>query len=385
MTKEMHIVIAGGGPAGLFVAGRLLQLGFSCTVLEKKKVPDPHSRSLGIHPVSLELFYSAGIADPFLEQGIKIRKGIAFWNRDKIGEISFQQCPGKFNYVLSLPQWETEKILEEWVHSLNPETIIRGAEVTNLDQDPASVCLYYLHNNREKKIKADFVVGCDGKNSTVRRLLNIPFMGNPYPDTYVMGDFSDSTPFGNDAAVYLNRDGLIESFPLPGRMRRWVAKTDSFVAAPESEYLHHVIEERTGHSLTSSTNTMMSSFGVQHFLADSYYSGRVLLVGDSAHVVSPIGGQGMNLGWLDAEACVHTISKAAEQIPDIPRLFMEYSNHQKKIARQVARRAEINMWLGRKENSGPMIQLSARLITKKPISNLLARVFTMRGLGSWWF
>ncbi|TVQ07492.1 MAG: FAD-dependent monooxygenase [Balneolaceae bacterium] len=384
MNKDVNIVIAGGGPVGLFLAGRLIQFGFHCTLLENKPKIDRHSKSLGIHPVSLELFNRAGIADQFIEQAINIRRGIAFWNRDKIGEISFARCPKPFNFVLALPQWQTETILENWVHSLRPGTIVRGAEVTNITQSDHSVSVTYHQHNSEKTMTADFLVGCDGKNSNARKLAGIPFNGKPYPDTYIMGDFTDNTRFGTDAAVYLHHDGLIESFPLPGNMRRWVAKTESLIEEPKAEMLRQIIEQRTGHSLTTSENVMMSGFGVQHYLADVFHSGRVLLSGDAAHVISPIGGQGMNLGWLDAEACAQIFVKAADRPSEISRLIKTYTTHQKKIAIHAAKRAEMNMWLGRKENSGFTVKMAAHLITKKPLSHLLARVFTMRGLGSWW-
>lgn len=383
MNRELHIVISGAGPVGLFLAGRLLQHGFRCTILEKKYEIDNHSRSLGIHPVSLELFHDAGIVNQFLARGLMIRKGLAFWNRNKIGDISFDTCPAPFNFVLALQQRETEKILESWVQSFKKSSVIRGAELSHAVQTRNSVSVSYLYEKQEKEVMCDFLIGCDGKNSTVRELLGIPFRGSPYPDTYMMGDFTDLTAIGNDAAVYLHEDGLIESFPLPGGYRRWVAKTDSYNKNPERYTLEQIIDERLGYSLSAADNVMMSSFGVQHFLADSMHSGRILLAGDSAHVVSPIGGQGMNLGWLDSEACVQAIAKAAANTTNMTQIFEDYSIQRKKIARHVARRAEMNMWLGRKENSGFFTKFAAHLITKKPLSNLLAHVFTMRGLGSW--
>lgn len=384
MENHADVMIAGGGPVGLYLAGRLLQNGISCLLLEKKKEISHRSKSLGIHPVSLELFFQAGIADAFIEQGVKIKKGIAFWNRNRIGEISFSRCPGPFSFVLSLPQWQTETIIENWVQYLNPASIIRGTKITNLNQTADSVSVTYTQGNHEYTVQTGLLIGCDGKNSIVRKHAGIPFMGNPYPDTYIMGDYTESTAFGPDAAIYLHQDGLIESFPLPGNFRRWVAKTDSLIENPQPEHLQNIIEQRIGHSLSSAQNAMISSFGVQHYLADRYYAGRVVLAGDSAHVISPIGGQGMNLGWLDAEACAQIISDAIAQKSDPSALLEKYSSKQKKMAAHAAKRAELNMWLGRKENSGPLVKAAVHLITKKPLSHLLARIFTMRGLGRWW-
>ena len=272
IKSQTDIVIVGAGPVGLYRAGLLIQTGFSCRILEKKSTIDIHSKSLGIHPVSLELFEEAGIITPFLENGLKIKKGIAFWNRKKIGEITFDRCPKPYDYILSLPQWKTEQILEEWVLSMDPNALIRTAEVTTFEEHQSEVTVNFKKGDQEFQISSKFLVGCDGKNSIIRERLQIPFEGSPYPDSYIMGDFIDNTSFESDAAVYLHKEGLIESFPLPNGHRRWVAKTDTFIENPEPSFLKNLIHKRLGHSIEECDHFMISSFGVQHLLAKSFHS-----------------------------------------------------------------------------------------------------------------
>jgi len=365
---------------GLYLAGRLLQLGFSCKVLEKSTSINPHSRSLGIHPVSLQLFENAGISQKFINEGVKIRKGIAFWNRSKIGEIKFEKLPKPFNYILAIPQSETERILQEWVHGLSSDTLLRGAEVTSVHDKNDAVTIQYEMDGELLSMNSRFLIGCDGLNSFVRTELNIPFEGKHYPDTYIMGDFSDNTEFGEDAAVYLHSDGLIESFPLPNGMRRWVIKTDFRIKKPDAELLSKLVHDRLGYSLSATENVMTSSFGVQHFLAQKMAVGNVLLAGDAAHVVSPIGGQGMNLGWMDAESAVQTIIQCSKNPADQTSQFLLYSKKQRRVAKKVVRRAEMNMWLGRKESSNLPVKWALTIILNTPLSGILARIFTMRGL-----
>lgn len=385
MSKaDSDIVIVGGGPVGLYLAGRLIQKGIFCRILEKRTTIDKHSKSLGIHPVSLELFDRAEIVDSFLKEGLKIKKGVAFWDTEKIGEISFENCPPPFRFILALPQWKTEKILEAWVRKLDSNALIRGTEVSDVSKSDSFVEIAYDKNGETKSIRSHFVVGCDGKNSIVRKSSGIKFVGEAYPDCYIMGDFEDTTPFGSDAVVYLHSDGLIESFPLPNGQRRWVVKTDRYIEEPNPQMLAAIVHGRIQHILYGAKNFMASSFGVQQYSAEKYFDRNLLLAGDAAHVVSPIGGQGMNLGWLDAEDAVSVLKNALEEPSKQKKIFSRYSRRRKKIAKQVAKRAEMNMHLGRKETSTFFYKMMMTVALKTRLDKFLAQIFTMRGLGKWW-
>lgn len=380
-TQYSDVVIVGGGPVGLYLAGILLQKKISVTVLEQKKSIDVHSKSLGIHPVSLELFDEAGIVTPFLKQGIKIKQGVAYVDNKMIGVLSFQKLTSKpFNFILALPQYHTEKILENWVRSLEPEALIRGAKVCEVTPSNNHITITCQTGKKHLRVKCLFAAGCDGKTSLVRNKAGIPFKGNEYPDTYIMGDFEDNTGFGSKAVVYLHRHGLIESFPLPDFRRRWVVKTDRYISDPPAALLQRIIRERIGHSIDHQENYMMSGFGVQHLLAETFYSGRIILAGDSAHVVSPIGGQGMNLGWLTAKDAADAIESVISKNENREKAFSRFSKRSKKRARTAAKRAWVNTRLGRSSAFPLFKNFLARGIVHKPFSGLAAKVFTMRYL-----
>ena len=362
------MLVVGGGAVGLFLGCRLAQLGVDVRVLERRPTAAPHSRAIGVHPPSLERLAVLGLADAFVEEGVQVTRGHAFAGTKPLGTLPFSVCRPPYAFILTLPQPRTEALLAARLDELAPGARINNAEVVGLEPGSTGVT---VNLKTGETLRSRFLVAADGTNSFVRQALAIPFYGKRYPDTYVMGDFADTTELGSDAGLYFTRAGLVESFPLPGGVRRWVVKTPHFVREPTRERVAHLVAERLGVSVPVETNTMTSSFGVQRFLAERFTAGRVALVGDAAHVLSPIGGQGMNLGWLGAWRLADALAKGDG--------FGTYAGH-RRAAQNATFRAEFNTVMGRATPLAPLRDTLAWSILHTPLKRPFAQVFTMRGL-----
>lgn len=378
--NKSEITIVGGGPVGLFLGICLSKRGIDCTILEQRAEPVQDSRSLGIHPVSLELFEKLGFVNEFLEKGISIKKGLAHNGKEVLGSINFDELEGPFNFILACPQFYTERILIAKFLELNPEDLISEATVTRIQQTEQEVSCWYQKAGKEYCITSKYIIGCDGKNSLVRKETGILFEGKRYPDTYIMGDFDDNTSFEDQAVVFLPKQGLIESFPLPDNMRRWVVKTDSYIDSPTPNKLADFVKKRIGTDLKGLKSTMISSFGVQSFSAENYFKDRVILCGDAAHIVSPIGGQGMNLGWIGAWILATALFKIKMNPEKETEILSDYQKQQKKIVRKASLRAEWNMKMGSKQLFPYFRKILVQLILKTPLKRIALKVFTMKGL-----
>ena len=394
-----EVLIIGAGPVGLFMAALLLQDGVDVQVLEQRGAPEPQSRAIGIHPPALAALAGTGVAEAMIAEGVQIRRGMAMAGGKCLARMSFAGVSDRFPFVLSLPQARTEAHLERRVNELGDGALHRGVRLTGLSDDGGRVSVEADSKSGTLRYSAPLVIAADGVRSTVRALQGADVRVKEYPDSYLMGDFADGTGFGPDAALFLSGAGIVESFPLPGQLRRWVVRlgtgdsrpadqqpadqqpADPAAGAPgvDARWLMGCVRERTGLAIDAGTNSMLSRFGVRTRLVPRMVAGRVVMIGDAAHEVSPIGGQGMNLGWLDAAALAPIVS-AAVRGQDVTDRLRTFERTRLRAAARAARQAEINMALGR-PLTDRLLALRNRGIAGvaavPPVNSLIARRFTM--------
>jgi 2-polyprenyl-6-methoxyphenol hydroxylase-like FAD-dependent oxidoreductase len=377
------VVIVGGGPVGLYLAALLLQEGVKARVLEQRLQREQHSRAIGVHPPALAALDQVGVADAMVAAGVPIRSGIALSRGRSVGSMSFATVSDRFPFVLSLPQSTTEYLLEQRVHDLDSSALIRGARVTDVTDDGGLVTAAVAAPERAggcRQTSANLLVAADGARSAVRSMLDVRVNTKTYPDHYVMGDFTAAGDHGQQAVLYLEAEGIVESFPLPGGLRRWVVRTGRPVPNADAGDLSRLVHQRTGVRPDPATNTMVSAFSPRSTVACSVVSGRSVLIGDAAHEISPIGGQGMNLGWLDAAELAPIICAALAGRP-VGSDLRGYSCRRRKAARRARWQAGVNMSLGRPV-ALPFLglrNLAVGTVAGLPSANrLLARRFTMQ-------
>jgi 2-polyprenyl-6-methoxyphenol hydroxylase-like FAD-dependent oxidoreductase len=382
--ERTEVLVVGGGPVGVFLGALLAHAGVDVRVWERRDTPPTGSRAIGIHPPSLDAFATIDAAGPVLAEATLVRRGVARSRGRTLGSLSFDRASDTHPYVATLDQHRTEQILRDRLAAATPDAMRTGTAVTALHRGRDHVDVVGTGpDGGSVALRASFVVGADGARSTVRDLLGIGTTGREYPDHYVMGDFADPEPASarTAALVDVGPDGVVESFPLPDGRRRYVALVGRGAPADDevdARSLARTVRARTGAAVDAGTCTMLSGFRVRRREAVRVGHGRVVLIGDAAHEISPIGGQGMNLGWLDAAELAPLLTDGVRTGSAGP--WPAYAARRQAAARRAARQAEANMALGGRAVGPAVLAREAllRTVLGLPSADLLARLYAMR-------
>ncbi len=382
---DADVLIIGAGPVGLLLANLLGKRGLRVIVAERRTQPVRGSLAIGITPPSLALLRTLELDRTFEDRGIPITTAKAFEHGELLGDVDFSRLPGTHRYILSLPQTETISILRKNLNRFPQVHLFDGMEFIGQVSSPDTVRtrLKDAASGAVTEIRTTWLVGCDGHRSLVRKQAGIRFPGRNYRTRFFMADFDDRTALGTEAHLYFGPNGSVESFPLSGKRRRWIIQMPLCCNPEKSDIgqtVRQKVHDRIDVDLNSTPIHFESYFRPAHRLADTYRKGRTLLCGDAAHVMSPIGGQGMNTGFADAAHLADALAEALQYPARADQCFAEYTRVRRYAYRIAARRAARGMWMGTRTGriwSALRRCFAQRILFRPPVREKLAPYFAM--------
>ena len=329
-TPTTEVLIVGAGPVGLTAAIVLTQHGHTVTIVDDQAEGANTSRAAVVHARTLELLTPYGVTEQLVARGVHT-PAFTIHDRDTVlVRVPFADLPTAHPYTLMISQADTESFLLERLGQLGGK-VIRPATVTGLTQDVDQVTASFADG---QQIRARYVIGADGMHSTVRG--DIAFRGGTYGESFVLADvrLSGGVP-ADQVILYFSPAGLVVVAPLPDGRHRIVATVDEAPQHPDAPFLQHLLDERgpVAHPAIVEDVVWGSRFRVHHRVADVFRANRILLAGDAAHVHSPAGGQGMNLGIEDAVTLGEALSRVLTGAPE--RVLDDWASARRRTAQGV--------------------------------------------------
>jgi 2-polyprenyl-6-methoxyphenol hydroxylase-like FAD-dependent oxidoreductase len=330
--NDTDVLIVGAGPSGLTLAASLVQRGIATTVVDAQPAGANTSRAAVVNARTLEVLDGLDVARRLVKEGVQAPRFTIRDGRHTLIPIDFSVLSTDYPYSLMVPQATTERLLLDRLTELGG-AVIRPKILTAVTQDPDGVTATFEDGDA---IKARYIVGADGIHSTVREQAGIGFAGGVYEESFTLADvrLRGEAP-ADEVILFWAKAGLTVVAPLPSDIFRIVAPVADAPEEPSAAFIQQLLDDRGfGAGRMVVTDVIWGSrFRIHHRVADTYRAGRLLLAGDAAHVHSPAGGQGMNLGIQDAVALADALAGVLGGAPD--SVLDDYSAARRPIAQQV--------------------------------------------------
>jgi 2-polyprenyl-6-methoxyphenol hydroxylase-like FAD-dependent oxidoreductase len=338
--------------------------GCAVRVLEQRASAPNITRAFAVHARTLELLDARGLADDLMPRGVPV------YDITPPGgvPINLADLPSRYGMLLIVPQSGTEQVLAARADALGVP-IVRGVEVVGLTQDPDGVTVSCADGSR---VRAGYVVGCDGAHSGVRRFAGIDFVGKQYETHILLADVRLSTAPSETLTGVANERGVVLLIPFGDGWFRAVAWDRTREQAPLSEpvtvdEIRGAFQRIADGDYGMSDMRWSSRFLSERRQARHYRAGRVFLAGDAAHVHSPLGGQGMNTGIGDAMNLGWKLSAAvADSAP--PWLLDSYQAERHPVGASVLRLTDAfnQLVLGRSRWQRAAQRIAVGALTRVP-------------------
>ena len=303
------ILIVGAGPTGLTAAMELSRFGIPVRLIDKANEAATTSRAIGIQARTLELMQQRGLADEMVRLGNPAPGGSVYGGGKRVVRLDYGHIDSKYAYTLFLSQAETERILRDAV-GRQGVAIERGVELVGLSQDamahdPAPVKAVLRHaDGRLEQVEAPWLISAEGAHSVIRTTLNLKFEGTTHDEQYALGDLHiDGDLPATDMHIFSSPHGFMGLFPMGHGRFRLIASNPfskpSKDTEPSLDELQRIYDQRSHIPARFHDMTWSSWFRINSRMVSQLKVGRLLLGGDSAHIHSPSGAQGMNTGIQD--------------------------------------------------------------------------------------
>ncbi|MEU3792278.1 FAD-dependent monooxygenase [Streptomyces fructofermentans] len=368
-ANTTDVLVVGAGPVGLTAAGQLRRHGLTVRVIDRLPARLPYAKAVGIQPRTLEIWDRMGLIRTVLDAAVPMRGQLLYVDGAEQPRVDLE-LPDEVPYrFAALPQYETERILEEYLARFGTR-IERETELVGFGQDEDGVTARVVASSgpgpREEEVRCRFLVGCDGAHSVVRKGLGLAFEGGAFPEEYMLGDVEVDwdLPHGYGVrSMHRDAEGAVDDvlvcIPLPGRGRYRMSmmvpprmSTAGQGAGQAGDGVAHGLEGGRGPSLadiqtvldrlspqpvTASALRWSSVFRISHRIVDRYGEGRVFVAGDAAHIHPPTGAQGMNTGIQDAYNLAWKLALAVEGAAG-PGLLASYDAERRPVGEEVVGR-----------------------------------------------
>lgn len=300
------VLVVGGGPVGLTMAAELARHGVVPRLIDANAAPQRWSKAAGVSARTMEVFDDMGVVEHALELGRPMYGVSLYKGRERIAHLDIHIEGTPYSYIFGMEQRRTELMLAEHLERLGG-TFERQIELTGFeaDDDGVTATLRHAVDGREETVRARWLVGCDGARSTVRKVLDLPFDGSTFEQTLIQADVRIDFPFEvdpNEAVAFVSPEGPFGALPLleDGRYRLIILGVEDPPKEPPLELFQELAAARCPEGVRVHDAAWTVSFRFHGRIVPRYRVGPVFLAGDAAHVHSPAGAQGMNLGIQDA-------------------------------------------------------------------------------------